>query len=64
MASATGTLDLRPADPVSVRLEVRHDRAGGDAFYRGDVTPDATTGVALPNAANQTTLTLGMNAGF
>lgn len=59
MASATATADLRPVDPLSLRLELRHDRAGGDAFYRGDLAAEAP-----PNAADQTTVTLGVVAGF
>jgi hypothetical protein len=61
VASATGTLDLHPVQPLSVRLEVRHDRAGGDAFYG----PGAHAGdPPTPDAAEQTTLTLGVVAGF
>lgn len=59
MASATGTVDFRPVDPLSLRLEVRHDRAGGDVFYAGPVDE-----VGTPNADHQTTVTFGVTAGF
>jgi len=65
MASGTVTLDYRPFGNASLRLEYRHDRAGGEAFFGGDVDgtgdPDDPF---LPNREVQDTVTLGLVAWF
>lgn len=64
VASGTATLDYRPADTVSFRLEYRHDHAAGDAYFGGDVTGDGVTTAYVPNRSSQDTLTLGLAAWF
>jgi len=58
VSSGTLTLDARPHENVSMRLEYRHDAAGGDTYFRGAVTG------ATPNARRQDTLSLGATAWF
>lgn len=63
VSSATGTLDLRPHDNMSVRLEVRHDQAQGTLYYRGAVAGDGSaTAPYAANAKSQDTLLLGFVA--
>lgn len=64
VSSGTATLDARPHDNVSVRLEYRHDAAGGDTYFRGAVATDPATGAFVPNARTQDTLTLGATTWF
>ncbi len=64
VSSQTLTLDARPHDNVSMRLEYRHDQADGDTYFRGAVSNDATTHAPIANARAQDTLTLGMTAWF
>lgn len=64
IASGTATLALQPADGISLRLELRHDRAKTEVFFGGDVAGD---GLVMPFEANrraQNTLTLGAVAWF
>lgn len=56
VASHTLTLDYRPAEKLSIRLEARRDSASGNAFFDGDTSD--------PNARHQTTLTAGAVAWF
>ena len=58
VASGTGTLDYRPHDRVSFRLEFRHDQAEGEAFFGGDVEGDGTTTPFVPNEKSQDPVTL------
>jgi hypothetical protein len=59
------TLDARPAEQLSVRLELRRDASGRELYYRGQV---AGTGEAdapyVPNARTQSTVLLGATAWF
>ena len=64
MSSGTATLDARPHDNVSVRLEYRHDAADGPTYFRGAVATDARTRAFIPNARSQDTLTLGVTTWF
>lgn len=65
MASQTVTVDVRPHVNVSLRLEYRHDQAGGNVFYRGQVMGDGSPDRPyVPNAYHQHTLTLGATAWF
>jgi len=63
-STATATVDVRPHDNLSVRLEYRHDQADGDIYFRGDVPRDAVTKADVPNAHQQDTLTLGATAWY
>ena len=64
VASPTLTLDLRPVDHVSARLELRHDHAASDLFFGGTVAGDGVTIPYVPNRPSQDTLTLGMTTWF
>ena len=64
VSSGTATLDARPHDNVSIRLEYRHDAAEGAMYFRGAVTSDAMTSAFVPNARSQDTLTLGVTTWF
>ena len=65
VSSQTATLDLRPHDHVSVRLEYRHDLAATPAFYAGLVEGDGSAARPwIANARAQDTLTLGMTTWF
>ncbi|MEW5738540.1 MAG: outer membrane beta-barrel protein [Myxococcota bacterium] len=55
MASQTLTLDARPHERVSIRLEYRHDEAGGPVFF------DRAGAMSQPR---QDTLTLGVTTWF
>lgn len=63
ISSATATLDVRPWDNVSFRLEYRHDQAQAPLFFAGDVQVDANDRF-VPNARSQDTITLGATAWF
>lgn len=58
LGEATVSVGYRPAEGVLVRLEGRHDRAADAVFHRGDDP------LASPSATDQTTVTLGVVAGF
>jgi len=64
VSSGTATVDFRPVDRVSFRLEYRHDEAGAPIYFRGAVQTDATTLAFLPNANRQDTLTAGITTWF
>lgn len=56
VSSATFTLDARPKDKLSIRLEYRHDSASGPMYFGDD--PET------PDRDSQDTVTLGMVAWF
>lgn len=64
VASGTATLDVRPAEHLSIRAEYRHDEADGAVFYQGAVPTDPMTGLSLPTARDQDTFLLGVTAWF
>ncbi len=64
VASGTATLDYRPHERVSFRLEYRHDQAGADLYFGGDVRGDGITTPYTPNRAAQDTVTLGATSWF
>lgn len=64
ITSQTITLELRAADHLSTRLEYRHDLAGSDMFFGGDVEGDGTTTPFVADRETQDTLTVGMTAWF
>jgi hypothetical protein len=60
VGSGTLTLDYRPtADNLSVRLEFRDDTASSAMYFRRRVATDVMTGLDVPTATSQQTLTLG-----
>lgn len=63
VSSATATLDVRPHERVSLRLEYRHDHAGGEAYFGGDVGLDAN-GAYVANRSSQDTVTVGATTWF
>ncbi len=63
VASGTLTLEYRPVERMSVRLELRGDAANSDIYFDSRVTP--TVGKeAVPNAFGQPTALLGATAWF
>jgi hypothetical protein len=64
VSSQTLTLHAHPSPHLSFWCDLRHDEASGDAFFAGAVMGDGAATPYLPNARRQTTLTLGMIAGF
>lgn len=63
VSSQTLTLDVRPVSNLSIRLELRHDQAGSNLYYRGEVEgtgePERPF---VPNARSQNTALLGFTA--
>lgn len=64
VASGTATIDVRPHDRVSFRLEYRHDHAAGDMYFGGAVQGDGDRAPFVPNRSFQDTLTLGATSWF
>lgn len=64
MYSGSLTLEARPREQLSFKLEGRHDRASAPVFFSGRVAGDGSTTPFLPNARAQTTVTLGATAWF
>jgi hypothetical protein len=64
VASATATLDYRPQERASFRLEWRRDAAGGDLFFGGKIAGDGLTTPFVPNRRSQSTVTLGATTWF
>lgn len=54
--SLTATLDARPADHMSIRLEFRRDAAADPIYFEG--------ALSTPSAKSQSTLTFGLTAWF
>ena len=65
VSSATATLDVRPYDQISIRLEYRHDAAEAPLFFGRNVQGDGTSQAPyLANARTQDTMVLGATAWF
>ena len=65
VSSVAGTVDVRPHDNLSVRLEYRHDMAGAPLFFGRNVRGDGSAAASyIPNARTQDTLLLGATAWF
>jgi len=66
VSSLTATVDVRPHDNISFRLEFRHDQADGLLYFTGDTLNGngSATSPYLPNARRQQTLLLGATAWF
>jgi len=61
--STTATLDFRPVDNLSLRVEYRFDWASADIFFRGAVSQDSS-GLDRTNTPRQNTLSFGALAWF
>lgn len=64
VASGTATLDVRPHERTSFRLEYRHDQAAGDMFFGANVEGDGLVRPFVPNRRSQDTVTLGATTWF
>lgn len=65
VTSGTATLDVRPHDEISIRLEYRHDVAEAPLYFGRGVTGDGSAGSPfVPNARTQDTALLGATAWF
>lgn len=64
VASGTATIDYRPGELASFRLEYRHDHAGADMFFGGTVAGDGDAAPFVPNRDSQDTVTVGVTTWF
>lgn len=65
VSSGTATIDVRPHDQLSVRLEYRHDVAAAPLFFGRNVLGDGSSDARyVANARTQDTLLLGGTAWF
>ena len=64
VSSGTFTVEGKPHDNVSLRVEYRHDQAASDIYFAGQVKGDGTKTAYVPNAHAQNTMTLGATAWF
>jgi hypothetical protein len=64
VSSGTVTLDLRPHDQMSIRLEYRHDAASGPLYFERDVRGDGGAAPYIANVTTQDTAVLGATAWF
>ncbi|MBS2015087.1 MAG: porin [Deltaproteobacteria bacterium] len=65
VSEGTFTVDLRPHDNVSFRIELRHDEAEAPLYFRGNVQGDGSSAAPfVPNARAQNTLLVGATAWF
>lgn len=65
VTAGTATIDVRPVKGLSTRLELRHDRASSDLFFRKQVEGEGTeTSPYVANTTRQTTLLFGVTAWF
>jgi len=65
VSSGTVTLDMRPHDQMSVRLEYRHDAASAPLYFGRNVRGDGSAATPyLANATTQDTVLLGATAWF
>jgi hypothetical protein len=66
VSSATATVDVRPHDNVSFRVEFRHDQADGLLYFTGNTLDGdgSARSPYLPNGRKQQTLLFGATAWF
>ena len=64
VSSGTITLDVRPHDQASVRLEYRHDDASGPLYFKGAVEGGGSTAPYVVNASTQDTVLVGATTWF
>jgi hypothetical protein len=60
VSSGTTTIDYRPHERVSMRLELRRDLAGANMFFGGDVSGDGDADMFVANRRFQDTVTVGV----
>jgi hypothetical protein len=63
VAEGTATVDVRPVDNVSFRVEYRHDHAASPLYYKDLVLFTPPVGF-VPNARSQDTITVGATTWF
>lgn len=64
VASGTATLEFRPHERVSFRLEYRYDVGGMDMFFGKQAERNEATNAYLPNRTSQQTSTVGATTWF
>ncbi|MBI5534384.1 MAG: porin [Deltaproteobacteria bacterium] len=65
VVSGTATVDVRPQDHLSVRLEYRHDQGATPLYFRGEVLGSGSASNPYePNSHSQDTILLGATAWF
>jgi hypothetical protein len=65
VVSGTATVDVRPQDNLSIRLEYRHDQGATPLYFRGEVLgTGAASSPYEPNSHTQDTILLGGTAWF
>lgn len=65
VSSGTATLDFRPADRMSIRIEYRHDAAEAPLYFARNVRGDGTAAAPfVANARTQDTALVGATAWF
>jgi hypothetical protein len=64
VGSATTTVELRPVDHVSLRVEYRHDQAESELYFSGTPAGDGMATPFVPNAKAQDTVTLSAMGWF
>ena len=64
VSSGTFTVEGKPHDNVSLRLEYRHDQAATDIYFAGQVKGDGDKVAYVPNAHAQNTISIGATAWF
>jgi hypothetical protein len=64
VSSQTLTVELRPREGLSLRLELRHDQAAAELYFGGAVQGDGRASPWRANRRAQDTLTLGAVAWF
>ena len=62
--SGTVTIDARPHEQLSIRLEYRHDAANAPLYFRGSVEGNGVLTPYIANATTQDTVLLGATAWF
>jgi hypothetical protein len=64
VSSGTFTVDYRPHERASFRIEYRHDQAAGDMYFGRRVAGDGVEQPYVPNRKSQDSLSLGATTWF
>ena len=64
VSSGTATVDYRPHERLSFRIEYRHDHAGADLYFGGNVAGDGSATPFVTNRASQDTVMIGATTWF
>lgn len=64
VSSGTVTADFYAHERISVRLEYRHDAAGDDMYFGGQVAGDGVAIDFVPNRRSQDSVTIGVTSWF